>query len=164
MPDKTSFIKKLKSTFELTPLELTLKTSFNKPIVNLGELVSDYIDRKGSSYSTEKLLKILNPLKSMEAYHGSNRETLNDDQYKNNIRLMGDSIRRLVNQPHYLEKMKDLVEANNKQAAEKTSPSILGHKFSSIEYIAEEIEWLNPEEASKKESLRNEALRKRNTI
>lgn len=140
----SNFLSRLKEAIELTPLERAVKTSFNRPIPDLGDLIADYIDRKGDSYKMENLLNLFNNKEAKSAFTGQNSLFSTDEKLKENYTTMMEGITALVNKPQYLDKLKELTSANDKQGAGQMHYSIVGHKRSILDDISEEIEWLDP--------------------
>lgn len=140
----SNFLNRLKNAIELTPLERAVKTSFNRPIPDLGDLIADYIDRKGDSYKMENLLNLFNNKEAKSAFTGQNSLFSTDEKLKENYTTMMEGITALVNKPQYLDKLKELTVANDKQGAGQMYYSIVGHKRSILDDISEEIEWLDP--------------------
>ena len=140
----SNFLSRLKEAIELTPLERAVKTSFNRPIPDLGDLIADYIDRKGDSYKMENLLNLFNNKEAKSAFTGQNSLFSTDEKLKENYTTMMEGITALVNKPQYLDKLKELTAANDKQGAGQMHYSIVGHKRSILDDISEEIEWLDP--------------------
>lgn len=102
------FFQKLSNVLDKTELERKVREvkKEGKPIENLGDLIKDYIDKKGEKYNPRKLVDILN--KDGDWGNPYFVKEDNSKEYQNMIK----SIDRLISKPEYLEKMEKAVFVN----------------------------------------------------
>lgn len=107
------FFQKLSNVLDKTELERKVREvkKEGKPIENLGDLIKDYIDKKGDKYNPRKLVDILNKDGDWGAPYFVQEDQ--SKEYKNMIK----SIDRLISKPEYLEKMEKAVFVNEANGA-----------------------------------------------
>lgn len=107
------FFQKLSNVLDKTELERKVREvkKEGKPLENLGDLIKDYIDKKGDKYNPNKLVDILNK----DGDWGTPYFVKEDEskEYQNMIK----SIDKLISKPEYLEKMKTAVSVNETNGA-----------------------------------------------
>lgn len=127
------FFQKLSKVLDNTELEKKVREvkKEHKPLENLGDLIKDYIDKKGDKFKPSKLVDILNK----DGDWGEPYFVIKDDskEYQNMIK----SIDKLISKPEYLEKMEAVLFVNETNGAlsDWRSPA-----YSVLDNVKEQIE------------------------